>query len=126
VKIKQIQEFEMYMKAKKLIVLKLEPKEEQAVFDFITKRKILSLADKTVLWKAIQLKCPLLTGDDKLRKEAKENGIEVHGTIWVILQLIEKKIVTKIKAVELLEELKIINTRLPVDEIDKLIKKLKL
>ena len=122
----QIVELETFKRTKKLNILDLLPEEVDEVINFKTKRKLKSIPDKTMLWKAIQLKCPLLTCDDKLRKEAIDNGIEVHGSIWVLTELENKKIITKQKTIELLEKLKIVNTRLPFDEIDKIIKQLKL
>jgi predicted nucleic acid-binding protein len=122
----QIQEFEIFKSTQKLTVLDLLPEEEEQVLNFKLKRNLKSISDKTMLWKAIQLKCPLLTCDDKLRKEAIDNGIEVHGSIWVITELTKQKIINNLKAIELLEQLKKVNTRLPLDEIDKIIKRLKM
>lgn len=121
----QIQEFETFKRTQKLTVLDLLPEEEEQVLNFKVKRNLKSIPDKTMLWKAIQLKCPLLTCDDKLRREAIGNGIEVHGSIWVVTELAKQKIISSLKAIELLEQLKKINSRLPLDEIDKIIKRLK-
>ncbi len=122
----QIQEFEIFKRTQKLTVLDLLPEEEEQVLNFKLKRNLKSIPDKTMLWKAIQLKCPLLTCDDKLRREAIDNGIEVHGSIWVVTELVGQKIISSLKAIELLEHLKKINSRLPLDEIDKIIKRLKM
>lgn len=122
----QIQEFETFKRTQKLTVLDLLPEEEEQVLNFKLKRNLKSIPDKTMLWKAIQLKCPLLTCDDKLRREAIDNGIEVHGSIWVVMELAGQKIISSFKAIELLEQLKKINSRLPLDEIDKIIKRLKM
>ncbi|PGH38297.1 MAG: hypothetical protein CRN43_16040 [Candidatus Nephrothrix sp. EaCA] len=102
------------------------PEEEEQVINFKLKRNLKSIPDRTMLWKAIQLKCPLLTCDDKLRKEAIDNGIEVHGSIWVLIELEKENIVGKQKTIELLEQLKSVNSRLPHDEMDKIIKRLKM
>jgi predicted nucleic acid-binding protein len=77
------------------------------------------------LWKAKQLGCPLLTGDAKLRNEATEQGVKVHGSLWVVMQMVKNKVIDKTKGIDYLDKLKIINDRLPVEEIEKLIKKLK-
>lgn len=122
----QIQEFETFKRTQKLTVLDLLPEEEEQVLNFKLKRNLKSIPDKTMLWKAIQLKCPLLTCDDKLRREAIENDIEVHGSIWVVTELVKQNIINNLKAIELLGQLKKINTRLPFDEIDKIIKRLKM
>jgi len=78
-----------------------------------------------LLWKAAELSCPLLTGDKKLRNEAEDMGIEVHGSIWVIENLIENEFADKIVGIKLLESLKKVNLSLPHDSIDNLIKRLK-
>lgn len=122
----QIQEFEMFKRTQKLTVLDLLPEEEEQILNLKLKRSLKSIPDKTMLWKAMQLKCPLLTCDDKLRKEAMDNGIEVHGSIWVVTELVKQNIVNNVKAIELLEQLKTVNTRLPFDEMDKIIKRLKI
>lgn len=118
-------QIESFIEAKKLYVFKLTANEVEEIRNFVTKRFFKGITDKTVLWKSYQLKCPLLTGDKKLRNEAEDLKIEVHGSIWVLNELVEKGIVTKAKGAELLEKLKLINASLPHDEIDRLIKKFK-
>ena len=50
------------------------------------------------------------------------NGVEVHGTIWVIDTLVKGGLIDKNTGVELFELLKTVNYSLPFDEIDKLIR----
>lgn len=121
----QVVEFEVYKRAQKLNIIALTEDELERVNQFVTKRNLKSLPDKTMLWKSVQLGCALLTCDKKLKIEAKEHGIEVYGSIWVIEKLVEESILNSPKAVSLLNELKGINERLPLDEIDKIIKRLK-
>jgi len=45
--------------------------------------------------------------------------------LWVIRMMVENKVVTANAGIEFLEQLKVWNDRLPLDEIEKLIKKLK-
>lgn len=116
---------ESFIRAKKLNVFKIPAEEIEEIRNFTTRRIFKGITDKTVLWKAHKLNCTLLTGDKKLRNEAKDLKIEVHGSIWIILSLVEKEILSKVKGAELLEQLKLINASLPHDEIDKLIKQLK-
>ena len=79
------------------------------------KRNLKRITDKSVLWKSIQLNCPLLTGDRKLRNEAEDFGLEVHGTLWVIDTLVEKEKIDKKKGIEMLKALKEENPLLPID-----------
>lgn len=120
----QLIEFEEYKLSKKITVLELSSDEVDEVVGFKTKRNLKSIPDKTILWKAIQLNCPLLTCDFKLKKEALDNGIEVHGSIWVVTELARQKIIEKNQTILLLERLKVINNRLPITEIDKIIRHL--
>jgi len=101
----------------------LSSDEIEEVINLKTKRNLRRITDKSVLWKALKLKCRLLTGDKNLRSEAKEQGLEVNGSLWVIRTLIETKIISPAVASELLEKLKKVNDSLPKEEIDKLIKK---
>jgi predicted nucleic acid-binding protein len=122
----QVVEFEVYKRTKKLNVIILSDEEQEAVTRFATKRNLKSLPDKTMLWKSIQLNCALLTCDKKLKSEAKEHGVEVHGSIWVIEKLVEQNVLDHSKAIALLDQLKTVNDRLPMEEIDKVINKLKI
>jgi predicted nucleic acid-binding protein len=115
-------QIESFIRAKSLNVFKFTADELIEVKNFQTHRFFKGITDKTVLWKSHQLQCPLLTGDKKLRNEARDLNIVVHGSIWVINELVEKQIVTTAQGAELLEKLKLINSSLPLDEIDKLIK----
>ncbi len=92
------------------------------VVNLKTKRNLRRITDKSVLWKALQLDCRLLTGDKNLRYEAEEHGLQVNGTLWVIKTLVESNIIEPTNAVLLLEKLKLVNDSLPKDEIEKLIK----
>ena len=121
----QRKQIEHFIRLKKLTVFEMSAEEIDEVIQFKTNRVFRTLIDKTVLWKAKQLGCPLLTGDAKLRNEATEQGVKVHGSLWVVMQLVKHEIVDKKKGIDYLEKLRIINDRLPVEEIEKLIKKLK-
>lgn len=125
VKDAQIVEFELYKRSKKLVIIDLTEGEHEEVVNFKLKRNLKSIPDKTMLWKAIQLKCPLLTCDKKLKSEANDHGVAVYGSLWVVTKLREDNIISTKKTIELLEFLKIKNNRLPFDEIDRIIKQVK-
>lgn len=119
----QREQIESFIRAKKLTVFKLMEDEIELIRNFQTKRSFRGITDKTVLWKSYQLKCPLLTGDKKLRSEAEDLKIEVHGSIWVLNRLVISGIITGVDGIELCEKLKLINSSLPYNEIDELIRK---
>jgi len=121
----QKSDFAIFERSKKLHIIKITPEEEDSIRAMELIRSNKSFPDRTVLWKAKKMGCALLTSDGKLRKEAEEKGLEVRGSIWVVNQIIETGIVTRVKGLELLKQMKLVNPRLPMEEIDKLIKRLK-
>lgn len=124
-RIDQAEQIQNFIRSKQLTVYKLTSDEIEEVVNLKTKRNLRRITDKSVLWKALQLKCRLVTGDKNLRSEAEEQGLEVNGSLWVIKTLVETKIIVPNFAAELLEKLKTVNDSLPKEEIDKLIKKYK-
>jgi len=121
----QKEAIEVFIRAKELNVIEFSPDEIGEISEFKTNKSFKGITDKSVLWKSLQLECPLLSGDKKLRVEAESQGVEVHGTIWVIERLVDNNMISKAKGVHLLEYLKRVNSSLPLDEIDKLIKNFK-
>lgn len=121
----QKNEFSVFERSNKLHIIKITANEEDEIRAMQLVRSNRSFPDRTVLWIAKQLNCILLTCDNTLRKEAIEQGLKVHGSIWVINQLVENEIILKTRGIELFEQMKLINTRLPYSEIDKQINRLK-
>lgn len=121
----QRDQIDMFIRANELTVYGFTGDEIDAIMNYETTRTFKGITDKSVLWKADQIKCPLLTGDKKLRKEAEERGVEVHGSIWVIMTLVEKGLIEKSRGIDFLEKLKLVNTSLPFDKIDELIEEYK-
>jgi len=118
----QREEIEVFIRAKEINVIGFSAEEINEIYRFKTEKNFKGITDKSVLWKSLQLKCPLLTGDKKLRIEAENQGVEVHGSIWVIASLVENGLINKTKGAKLLELLKEVNSSLPFNEINKLIK----
>lgn len=123
--LEQAEQIQNFIRSKQLTVYSFSADEIDEIVNLKTKRGLRRIADKSVLWKALQLKCELLTGDKSLRNEAEENGLQVHGSIWVVMMIVEARPLSAEKGIELFGKLKIVNDSLPKDEIDKLIKKLK-
>lgn len=65
----------------------------------------LSLSDVSVLYLAIRENAMLLSGDRLLRNQAKLHTVEVHGTLWILDQLVESKLLDRIVAAQRLEAL---------------------
>lgn len=84
------------------------------------------LADKSVLFLCEKQRGLLLGGDGDLRKEAEERGLEVHGSIWLIGELVKSGILNRVEGIAKLLLLKEVNSRVPSQEIDRLIDELKI
>jgi rRNA-processing protein FCF1 len=85
------------------------------ISNILAKNSGLSFEDCTVWHYAEKLNGILLTGDGKLRKQATENGIEVKGIFYIFDELLSAKLITFDEAIDKIELLYIINTRLPQD-----------
>ena len=108
---------------KKLTVKKLNETElEDVKRKEITSTK-LTKQDVSVYAYAKELNATILTSDNRLRKEAKAKGFEVHGILWVFETMMQEKLMKPKKASEKLTELMKINTWLPMEECRKRIEK---
>lgn len=114
-----------FIRAKKLTVIEFTGEDVEDLVNFDTVKGLKRFTDKSVIWKSIQLNCPMLTGDKKMKEIAENIGIEVHGSIWVIDELYNYNLISTEKAIELLEQLMKTNSWLPKNEIEKRINKLK-
>lgn len=56
-----------------------------------------------------------------MRDIAEKMGVEVHGSLWVINELIAKELITDEKALTLIEGLRKTNDWLPKNEVEKMI-----
>jgi predicted nucleic acid-binding protein len=82
-----------------------------------------SMMDRAALALAIQEGCPLLTGDKDLRTAAKSEGVGVHGTVWIIEELLKQKIIEKSQARGSFDSMKVKGSRLPWEDVEKLLVK---
>jgi predicted nucleic acid-binding protein len=80
-----------------------------------------SMMDHSALALALQERCPLLTGDKDLRIAAKKEGVEVHGTLWIIEELLNQKIIQQSEAKGSLDAMKVAGSRLPWGDVEKLL-----
>ena len=63
----------------------------------------------------------LLTGDRALREAAKELNVEVHGTIWLVEQMLQDKKITAEVARVAFQKMKHSGSRLPWDKVEKML-----
>lgn len=78
-----------------------------------------SINDFLALALAKQEQCPLLTGDAKLRIAARSEQIDFHGTLWLIEQMVESRVITGRQARAAYRKMREAGRRLPWDEIEK-------
>jgi hypothetical protein len=79
--------------------------------------------DCSVLFLARKLDAMLLSCDKALRDAAKVRHIEVHGTLWIMDQLVEKKIIPPAVAAAKLDHLLSLERYLPKTECQARLKK---
>lgn len=82
-----------------------------------------SLMDQSALALALQERCPLLTGDRELRAAAIAEGVEVHGTLWIVEELLKAKLIEQGQAKSSFDSMKAKGSRLPWIDVDKLLEK---
>lgn len=85
----------------------------QAIFDLHYELGV-SIQDALGIWLAQTLEgATLLAGDGTMRTHAKNLGVEVKGMLWISDTLVERKIITSLKAAERLECMLVCGSRLP-------------
>lgn len=114
---------EKYVSKKKLKVKILSDTDILELKNLEITSSKLSKPDVSVYAFAKELGAIILTGDRRLRIEAKNKGFEVHGILWVFETMMEENLMKPKKAIEKLSELMKINTWLPIDECNKRIEK---
>ncbi len=78
----------------------------------------LSLGDCTALIAARMTQSVLLTGDAGLRRLAHQQGITVHGVLWVLDELEAAELLSYSALAASLRQMLTAGARLPVDECD--------
>jgi predicted nucleic acid-binding protein len=114
-----------FIRAKKLTVFNFSTQEIDDVQNFESTKNLKRITDKSVIWKSLQLQCSMLTGDKKMRDIAESIGLEVHGSLWVITELMSRNLISNEKALALLDALKKTNDWLPKHKIEKIISSIK-
>ena len=75
-----------------------------------------SPADLAALVLAAEMGCPLITGDNNLRKAAEREGVAVFGVLWVLDELVARDVVKPARAGEGLRAMLARGARLPDEE----------
>lgn len=75
-----------------------------------------SVADVSCYLVAKTRGVPLLTGDGRLRKQAIKDGVQVHGALWLLDQLVSHQIIPAAHAAVALQAMLEAGARLPATE----------
>lgn len=78
-----------------------------------------SRADLFALVLARAQQALLLTGDRHLRQAAEQEGVRVHGTLWLLDEMVERSVLEPVKAAEALLRMREGFRRLPAEEVDR-------
>lgn len=98
----------------KLRVHSFTPKELAELVTFRAVHSSLSLEDCSAWRIADQLQAILLTGDSALRRKAAAAGLEVHGSLWLLDELVSQSLIDFPGACGALRALMKKNLRLPL------------
>jgi len=91
-------------------------------------RKVMELAERYIrpsrvdLFALVQAKeegAILLTEDQNLREAAEAEGLEVHGTLWMLDQMVKEKRITPRQAAESLRKMLESGRRFPSTEVER-------
>ncbi len=111
-----------YVGSKQLIVWEFNFNELTQIKNISNNYYSLSLEDSSCIWLCKNISAMLLTGEKTLRRIAESKGIEVHGILWIFEELISQQVLDHQTAIQKLNSLMNLNSRLPVDECRKCIK----
>lgn len=96
-----------------LQTLELSPESMREAGRLIKRYRKPSANDCFALALAMQEQCPLLTGDQSLRQAAVQEQIEVKGTLWVVEELVQRRVIAIDRAHEAYSSMKANGRRLP-------------
>ncbi len=106
-----------------LIVQDLNEAEVESLFGLMAEHGNSSLADVSCYLVAKAQGHPLLTGDGRLRKQAIRDGLQVHGALWLLDELVVHAVITPAIAAAALQSMLDQGARLPPNECSQRIAK---
>ncbi len=68
---------------------------------------------------ARQEQCPLLTGDRRLCQSARDAGVEVRGTLWLMQRMKDERLITPSEAASAYKRMRNAGSRLPWSDVEK-------
>lgn len=108
----QKEQLQPYINNGKLIIQELDVDDMISIMTIQAQKPQLSDKDCSALHCAQKLNASLVTSDNTLRKFAKTKKIDVHGHLWVFDALLQHNCITPQEAINKLDELNIVNSKL--------------
>jgi len=104
--------------SKKLTVNSFAADEFPEILEKENNHRGLSFTDCSAWHWAEQNQAILLTGDAKMRRAAEQNDVEVHGSLWLLDEMVAQDILSKKEAYDSIRLLQEKNRRLPKKECE--------
>lgn len=105
-----------HIQSGKLSVIEITDEEMVEIIHLTAEDRCLSEQDCSALYYAIRKEAILLTGDKRLRTRAEIKGVTARGILWIMNQMVVTEIISSKQACNFLDELLLVNKRLPIDE----------
>jgi predicted nucleic acid-binding protein len=118
----QIALIQPHISSGKFVIIEITEDELMEIQLLSIENTRLSEQDWSAVYYALQKETILLSGDKRLRELAKSKGLTVHGIFWLLDELVAIEILSPTQACAFLNQLILINKRLPANECDKRIK----
>ncbi len=112
-------DLEQHLSGGRLLVKDFGENEIIALLEFKESQPAgLSLEDCSVFYHAKRLGAVLVTGDRTLKEAAQRDRLEVHGTLWLLDEMVTRGALTPAQAIDALQRIMQANARLPVLECE--------
>ncbi|QYZ78230.1 DUF3368 domain-containing protein [Methanofollis formosanus] len=108
--------------------LKIQDLSGEQILEMVELRErypALSMEDISVMVLAQHTGAFLLSGDGPLRKAARQEGVTFHGTLWILDNLVARRILLPRRAAEAIEMMQEKGSRLPGEECERRIREWK-
>jgi len=104
-----------FIENQSLTIIESSEEDLNNIFEILSSTNGLSVEDCSVWYHAKKNLGILLTGDGRLRKQSSADGVEVRGILYIFDQLLISDLITFEFAIEKLNQLYLLNERLPID-----------
>ncbi|MBN1919253.1 MAG: PIN domain-containing protein [Verrucomicrobia bacterium] len=101
--------------------IELSAEQVDEALTLLESNRSLSVQDAFACVLAHSLGAMLLTGDRRLRRIAEARTIEVHGTLWLLTQMVDKELLRRTEAADALDLMRAAGSRVPAEEADRLL-----